>query len=101
MIIQGSGAHFCTGGNFGKITEDHYFQSFAFVALIQRSSNIARDIRSLPMAKVGAVHGKLIGGGVALALATSWCACPTGTMFNYGNLPRGLSPLFLFSRALP
>ena len=52
------------------------------------------------MHRLGAVHGKLIGGGVAFALSTDWLACPTGTTFNYGNLPRGVNPLFMFSRAL-
>ena len=53
------------------------------------------------MPKFGAVHGKLVGGGVAFALATDWCACPSTSSFNYGNLPRGVNPLFMFSRALP
>ena len=42
-----------------------------------------------------------MGGGVAFALSTDWLVCPIGTTFNYGNLPRGVNPLFMFSRALP
>ena len=58
------------------------------------------DIRRLNVRKYGAVHGKLIGGGVAFALATDWCSCSAGATFNYGNLPRGVNPLFMFSRVL-
>lgn len=49
----------------------------------------------------GAIHGKLLGGGVAYALATCWRVCPKGTSFNFGNLTRGVNPLFMLSIALP
>lgn len=48
-----------------------------------------------------AVHGKLIGGGVAYALAADWRSCSMGTTFNFGNLPRGVNPLFMLSWTLP
>ena len=47
------------------------------------------------------IHGKLLGGGVALALAADWRVCSTATKFNVGNLPRGVNPIFMLSRALP
>ena len=43
---------------------------------------------------------ELIGGGVALALATDWKVCAAGTTFNFGNLPRGRHPLFMLSRSM-
>ena len=46
------------------------------------------------------IHGKAIGGGVAFALAADWRACSVKTTLNFGNLPRGVNPLFLLSRAL-
>ena len=103
MIFKGAGAHFCTGGNFvqRQRADLSSFRSAEFLALLQRQSRITADIRSLRVTKFGAVHGKLIGGGVAFALATDWCVCPAATTFNYGNLPRGVNPLFMFSRVLP
>ena len=38
---------------------------------------------------------------MAFAVAVDWRACTHGTTFNYGNLPRGVNPLFMFSVALP
>ena len=46
------------------------------------------------------VHGKLLGGGVAFALAADYCTCSVLSTFNFGNLPRGVNPIFMFSRAL-
>lgn len=68
---------------------------------MHHTSVVIINIRNLLLLKVGALHGKLIGGGVAFCLATEWRTCTAGTSFNYGNLPRGLNPLFMFSRSLP
>lgn len=48
-----------------------------------------------------AVHGKLIGGGVALSLAAQRKISARDALFNFGNLPRGMNPLFMLSRSLP
>ena len=50
---------------------------------------------------MAAVHGKLIGGGVALSLATDLRVAANAASFNFGNLPRGMNPLFMLSRSLP
>ena len=63
-------------------------------------SKTAAMIRRLPVPTFGAVHGKLIGGGVALALATDFIVCSEGVTFNFGNLPRGKNPLFMLSRSM-
>ena len=73
----------------------------AALVSISEQSHITASIRRLSVPKFVAVHGKLIGGGVAFALAGDWRACTIETTLNYGNLPRGVSPLFMFSRALP
>jgi hypothetical protein len=38
---------------------------------------------------------------VALCLSTEKRVAAVGASFNYGNLPRGVNPLFMFSRVLP
>ena len=55
----------------------------------------------LGMCSFASVHGKLLGGGVAFALAADWRVCSVRTTFNFGNLPHGVNPLFMLSRALP
>ncbi len=55
----------------------------------------------LTVCTFASIHGKLLGGGVAFALAADWRVCSTSTTFNFGNLPRGVNPMFMFSRALP
>ena len=47
------------------------------------------------------MHGKLIGGGVALALTAGYCVSTYEVVFNFGNISRGMNPLFMLSRALP
>lgn len=98
-IMEGVGAHFCTGG---RHDEHHHEGSLPIVlAGVRLHSTITTEIRSLLIPTLAAVHGKLIGGGVALALATNWRVCPRDTTFNFGNLPRGVNPILMFSRALP
>jgi len=65
------------------------------------NNTLAMRIRKLPAYTAAAVHGKLIGGGVALALSAEWRVCQKGATFNVGNLPRGMNPLFMLSRSLP
>jgi enoyl-CoA hydratase/carnithine racemase len=57
-------------------------------------------LRKLPVATTAAVHGKLIGGGVALSLAAQYRISSQEATFNFGNLPRGMNPLFMLSRSL-
>ena len=38
---------------------------------------------------------------MALCLATKYRAAAVGTSFVFGNLPRGMNPLFMLSRSLP
>ena len=38
---------------------------------------------------------------MALCLATKWRVAAAGASFVFGNLPRGMNPLFMLSRSLP
>ena len=73
----------------------------AGLSLLSGQSGLTQHLREFRLPKSGALAGKLIGGGVAFALATDWRSCTLQTTFNYGNLPRGVNPLFMFSKALP
>jgi len=54
----------------------------------------------LTLRTFASIHGKLLGGGVAFALAADWRACSKKTTLTFGILTRGISPLFMLSRAL-
>ncbi len=52
-------------------------------------------LSQLHLPVLAVLHGKVAGGGVALALHTDWrVAVEQGTSISYGNLSRGTSPLF-------
>eukprot|EP00669_Euglena_mutabilis_P012224 TRINITY_DN6856_c0_g1_i1.p2 TRINITY_DN6856_c0_g1~~TRINITY_DN6856_c0_g1_i1.p2 ORF type:complete len:411 (-),score=116.85 TRINITY_DN6856_c0_g1_i1:17-1249(-) len=101
VVFQGAGDHFCVGVNpynfirrtkalpvitSGQITYEIYR---AFVAL--------RDI-GVPV--VAVVHGKVMGGGLAACLNSDYRIAHEGSLFNYGNLPRGVCPGLLLSHNL-
>eukprot|EP00584_Thalassiosira_punctigera_P004712 CAMPEP_0172543632 /NCGR_PEP_ID=MMETSP1067-20121228/13971_1 /TAXON_ID=265564 ORGANISM="Thalassiosira punctigera, Strain Tpunct2005C2" /NCGR_SAMPLE_ID=MMETSP1067 /ASSEMBLY_ACC=CAM_ASM_000444 /LENGTH=329 /DNA_ID=CAMNT_0013330081 /DNA_START=151 /DNA_END=1136 /DNA_ORIENTATION=- len=58
-------------------------------------------MRKLSVPTLAAIHGKVIGGGLALSLAADWRVCSATTVLNYGNLPLGKSALMNLSLALP
>ena len=66
VVLQGVGAHFCVGGNsYGK----HVNNSYASAAsCILRMAESCCRVRELSSPVVAAVHGHLIGGGIALGL---------------------------------
>ncbi|MDA9173013.1 enoyl-CoA hydratase-related protein [bacterium] len=100
-ILQGAGAHFCTGGRLEKTADEQamatHLLSIATLHALNLNNELAKSIRKLPVQTSAAVHGKLIGGGVALALCTQFRVGHTGATFNIGNLPRGMNPLFMLS----
>ena len=49
---------------------------------------------------VAVVHGKAMGGGLAACLNADYRIAHEGTLFNYGNLPRGVCPGLLLSHTL-
>ena len=98
VVLQGAGPHFCTGG---WQTESSTENPLVDATALMRCERIAAMIRSLPVPVIAAVHGKVIGGGLALALAADFRVCSEDTIFNLGNLPRGRNPLFLLSMSSP
>ncbi len=102
LIVQGNGDHFCTG-----------IHPYSFVRAMQNTTVLdaaARvfqlyasfcKISSLEVPVLCVLHGKVVGGGFALALNADWRVAAAGTTFNYGNLPRGVCPGLQLSRNLP
>ena len=106
LVLQGVGPHFCTGA-WAPDQSNDFLPGFGSVDnigsldLVAEASEIALLIRNLPVPTFAAVHGTLVGGGLALALTVDFRVCAKDTYFNFGNLPRNMSPLFMLSRSLP
>ena len=58
------------------------------------------QLRALPVPIVCAVHGKLIGGGVAACLNSDYIVADSAATFEHGNLVRGVCPLGGLSQRL-
>jgi len=101
VILQGNGDHFCTGIN-----------PYTFVRTLQKDSvlhaasrvfrvySAFTSIAKLSIPVIAVVHGKVVGGGFALMLNADWRIAVKASIFNYGNLPRGVCPGLQLSRSL-
>ena len=105
VVLQGAGPHFCTGGwqpGTDSTSEESQRAALAETLVsIRLCQRIGTLIMSLPVPVIAAVHGKALGGGLALALAADFRVCTEDTIFNVANLPRGRNPMFLLSMSLP
>merc|ERR1712038_674535 len=95
LILTGKGAHFCTGAIMTDTKGERNQYSLELL------SEIVFKMRKLPIPTLAVIHGKVIGGGLALSLAADWRVCSAKTTFNYGNLPLGMSAVMNLSLALP
>ena len=87
LVLQGVGPHFCTGANMGELEEKMVTWSDIAV-VVGEMNDVAAAVRALPIPTLCAVHGKMIGGGVALALAADWRVADRKATYNFGNLLR-------------
>ena len=101
LLLSGIGAHFCTGGRLdeGGVSPRPSYRDV--LKGLMQCNNLATNLRRIPVPTIAAVHGQLIGGGVALCLATQQRVAAASASFSFGNLPRGKNPLFMLSRSLP
>ena len=95
LVLAGMGSHFCTGGISIDTKGERSHPRLEIL------SQIVITMRKLPIPTLAIIHGKVIGGGLALSLAADWRVCTAKTTPNCGNLPRGMSCIMNLSLALP
>ena len=101
VVFQGSGKHFCVGANphtFGREAAALTLTAAAAVVYELYAAFVA--LREVQAAIVCAVHGHVVGGGLAAMLNADYRICAADTSFNVGNLPRGVCPGLLLSQNL-
>ena len=102
LVLQGRGEHFCPGGNpyrmQPRVADDSNLTAQARFRLDVFAGFVA--LRTLLVPVVSAVHGAVLGGGLAIALHTDCIVASADATFQYGELPRGLTPAALFTQSL-
>ena len=99
VVLKGAGAHFSAGGNPYAHKGDAPLAAAA-AALRHTFAGFAA-LRALAVPLVCAVHGTVIGGGIAACLNCDYIVAEGSATFEHGNLVRGVCPLGGYSRTLP
>ena len=100
IVLQGAGPHFSVGGN--PFQREKAAAPLAAVALgCQAAFDGFGALYKLGVPMVAAVHGKLIGGGIAACLHADYIVADSKATFEHGNLVRGVCCLGMLSQTLP
>jgi enoyl-CoA hydratase/carnithine racemase len=97
VILQGAGAHFSVGGNPYSIGSSNALTLDGFVVSLREMYDGFLLLRSLSLPIVGAVHGNLVGGGIAGCLHADHLVADRNSSFEHGNLVRGVCVLGMLS----
>ena len=99
VLLRGAGAHFSPGANHYRNKGDAPVAATA--AALRRTFEGLAALQALAVPLVCAVHGTVIGGGIAACLNCDYIVAEGSTTFEHGNLVRGVCPLGGLSRTLP
>jgi enoyl-CoA hydratase/carnithine racemase len=99
VMLQGAGDHFCPGGNMYRIRTPAATLPAGARTSIDLFDGFCR-LRTLPMLVLCAVHGTVLGGGLAVCLLTDYVACDHAATFQVGERSRGVYPAGLLRRTL-
>ena len=92
VILRGSGAHFCAGGNVQGLAERREAGRAAQKQMLEHLHQLVEALRVFPKPVIAAVEGAAAGAGFALALNCDLIVAAEDATFtmSYGRL--GLSP---------
>lgn len=92
VVLRGAGEKaFVAGADIREMQQASRAELAGFIALGQR---VMREIESLPLPVVAAVHGFAIGGGLELALAADLIVASTAAKLGQAEVNLGLIPGF-------
>ena len=98
IVLRGAGAHFSPGGNPHALERDVPYA--AVVHAVRQLYMGLVKLHALAVPLVCAVHGTVIGGGIAACLNCDYIVAEGSVTFEHGNLVRGVCPLGGLSRTL-
>ena len=99
VVLQGAGPHFSVGGNpYTKMTGDTATEFSSFTLSLRELYAGFIQLRTLVGVTFGAVHGALVGGGIAGSLHVDYLAADDASTFEHGNLVRGVCVLAMLSQ---
>ena len=104
MVMRGAGPHFSIGGNpysSRGVSSDVALASAQFALNLRMLYDGFLQLRTLPIPITCAVHGTLVGGGIAGCLHADWIVAEACSMFEHGNLVRGVCVLGMLSQTFP
>ena len=100
VVLRGAGTHFSPGGN-PRAWHTRGAPLAAAAAALRRTFAGFAALQALAVPLVCAVHGTVIGGGIAACLNCDYIVAEGFATFEHGNLVRGVCPLGGLSRTLP
>lgn len=113
LVLQGSGPHFCPGGNVNaNIREGETAFTLApftgFVAEMRLRQSMGGSLTGSATSSasdvwwvVCSLHGLVQGGGLAMSQVVDFRVCDAEASISLGNLSRGAVPCILLSGTLP
>lgn len=98
VVLQGSGGHFCAGGDIRTMDQTDPAEVAARMAAVAET---AEALAAFPKPLVAAVSGHAAGAGVALACLCDLVVAETSARFAFSFLKVGLGPDWGLSFTLP
>ncbi len=88
VILAGAGRSFCAGMDLQGVVDD----PTAMAAMLQRLSEVARQIRRLPVPTIARVQGAAVGGGCGLMVVADFAITHPDAKVGYPEVSLGVCP---------
>jgi enoyl-CoA hydratase/carnithine racemase len=92
VIVRGDGAHFCAGGNLGRIEEARRSPTPVPTAVLLQLHRFVEAVRSFPKPVIAAVEGAAAGAGFSIALSCDLIVAAADARFILSYAKLGLTP---------
>ena len=99
IVWQAAGSTFCAGASPYSASEPSSLAASVRLVFDYKVRGFVL-LSNLPVPVFCAVHGSMVGGGVAMSLRADARICEKDALFQHGNLSRGVCPVAGFSKTL-